>query len=227
MPGYDMSKVKVDFSSLPLSERESEILMCAADGLTDKQISERLGVAEGSIRTYWDRVRHKMGAKSRGEAIAKALREAYDAALRKLAEAQEWSRIMVECSHDYAIFRLDPAGVIMSWNPGVLEVLRYTEEDFVGKNVAILFTEADRVAKMPEEERRIAIQTGRAVDARWHMRADGVKIWVEGTLVALWDGHLIGFAKILQDRTEEYQLKDEVKRLTGLTASLAGAQPDP
>jgi PAS domain S-box-containing protein len=224
-----MAEVKVNFSRLPLSERESEILLLAAEGLTDKEISDRLGVSDGSIRTYWDRVRSKLQAKSRGEAIAKSLREAYEAALRELAETQEWARIMVECSRDYAIFRTDAEGKIMTWNPGVTDVLYYNEKEFVGMDIAKLFTEADQLAGMPEQERATAIDTGRSIDARWHVRRDGVKIWIEGTLVALWsqDKRLIGFAKIMQDRTGEYQAKEMVRRLTAERALEHGVTPDP
>jgi PAS domain S-box-containing protein len=222
-----MSEIKVDFSGLPLSERESEILLLAADGLTDKEISERIGIAEGSVRTYWDRTRHKMSARSRSEAIAKALRQAYEAALRELGETQEWARIMVECSQDYAIFRTDPEGKLLTWNPGVAALLYYSQEEFVGKNISIIFTEQDLQAEADVQERRVADATGRSVDARWHVRRDGVKIWVEGTLVALMrNGKTIGYAKIMQDRTEEYQAKREVERLLRLN-KLPETEPDP
>jgi PAS domain S-box-containing protein len=212
-----MAEVKVNFAVLPFSERESQILLHAADGLTDKQIAAELGVAAGTIRTYWERLRRKVDARSRGEAIARALRDGFEATLKELAQAQEWSRIMIECSRDYAIFRTDPAGKILSWNPGVTQLLYYSQEEFIGQNISMLFTEVDNAAGMPQMERDVAIQTGRSIDDRWHVRRDGVKVWVEGTLVSLFDGGLEGFAKILQDRTEEYQAKLEVQRLLELT----------
>jgi PAS domain S-box-containing protein len=53
-----------------LSRRESEILRLAASGLTDKMIAEALAIRTGTINDYWTRIRLKLGAASRTEAVA-------------------------------------------------------------------------------------------------------------------------------------------------------------
>jgi DNA-binding NarL/FixJ family response regulator len=58
-----------------MTSRESEILELASKGYTDKQIASHLNLGQGTIRTYWTRVRVKTAAKSRSEAIAKVLQE--------------------------------------------------------------------------------------------------------------------------------------------------------
>lgn len=75
-----------------LSERERDVLFLAADGLTDKEIAQRLGIGAKTVRTYWDRVRSKLGASSRTQALAMALRSAYD----ELAEREMKFRTFVE-----------------------------------------------------------------------------------------------------------------------------------
>ncbi len=45
----------------PLSKRESEILGLAAQGLLDKEIVDVLGISVNTIRTYWTRIRRKLG----------------------------------------------------------------------------------------------------------------------------------------------------------------------
>jgi PAS domain S-box-containing protein len=62
-----------------LSEREKEVLFLAGDGLTDKEIALRLEIGQKTVRTYWDRMRAKLGAASRTEVLAKAVQTAYDA----------------------------------------------------------------------------------------------------------------------------------------------------
>lgn len=42
----------------------------ASAGLTDKEISHRLGLSIGTIRTYWDRLRQRHGVESRSQLIA-------------------------------------------------------------------------------------------------------------------------------------------------------------
>ena len=92
---------------------------------------------------------------------------------------------------------------MLSWHPGVLAILGYEEADFVGRSVEFIFTEEDRAAGVPAAELRQAEEAGRAVDERWHRRADGSRFWASGVLSALRsDGSLIGFVKILRDATE-------------------------
>src|SRR5688500_16170551 len=106
-----------DLSLKALSDREGQIMLLAADGLTDKEIAQRLGISAGSIRTYWDRMRQKLNAKSRGEIIARALREAYTEAATTVREAEQWFRLLIENARDYAIFSMDKDNVITTWNP--------------------------------------------------------------------------------------------------------------
>lgn len=44
-----------------LSKRESEVLGLAANGLLDKEIGAELGVSLNTLRTYWTRIRGKVG----------------------------------------------------------------------------------------------------------------------------------------------------------------------
>lgn len=218
----------LDFSKLPYSQRELQVLLLAAEGMTDKDIATHTNLSAGSVRTYWERIRTKAGTRSRAEAVAKALRAAYEAAAEQLREANDWMRVMIESSKDYAIFRTDRVGTLMSWNVGVFELLGYGEDEFIGKNTEILFTDADRLAEMPQQERTVALQTGRSLDDRWHVRKEGTKIWIEGTLVRLErEGNCIGFAKIMQDRSEEYQARREVERLVNLKALEEGTPTNP
>lgn len=57
----------------PLSPRQAQIVNLAAAGHTDKEIAIIAGVSVGTLRTYWDRLRHRYDARSRSEVIAKAL----------------------------------------------------------------------------------------------------------------------------------------------------------
>lgn len=55
------------------SRREREVLRFGAEGATDQEISERLAVAVPTLRTYWLRIRKKLGAVNRTHAIALAV----------------------------------------------------------------------------------------------------------------------------------------------------------
>jgi FixJ family two-component response regulator len=52
-----------------LSPREAEVMMLVADGLLNKQIAQRLGVTEKTVKVHRSRVMHKMGADSLAELV--------------------------------------------------------------------------------------------------------------------------------------------------------------
>jgi DNA-binding NarL/FixJ family response regulator len=58
-----------------LSARELEILLLAARGLSNRQISENLHLAEATVRRHLANTYAKMGVSSRSEATRKALQE--------------------------------------------------------------------------------------------------------------------------------------------------------
>ena len=53
-------------------------------------------------------------------------------------------------------------------------------------------------------ELETAEASGISEDDRWHLRGDGARVWISGTLCALRDGEgrLVGFAKVMRDRTD-------------------------
>ncbi len=67
---------------LSLSQREEEILVLSSQGLTDRQIAVELDIRPGTINTHWSRIRLKLGASTRSQAVAILLR----------AQAEEQSR---------------------------------------------------------------------------------------------------------------------------------------
>ena len=60
--------------SVELTEREREVLSVAAEGLTARQIAERLGVRERTITTHLARIYNKLGVGNRLSAIRIAAR---------------------------------------------------------------------------------------------------------------------------------------------------------
>ena len=56
----------------PLSEREVAILRLLAGGLTNRQIAERLNLAEGTVKNYVTNILGKLGARDRTQAAIRA-----------------------------------------------------------------------------------------------------------------------------------------------------------
>ena len=53
-------------------------------------------------------------------------------------------RLQVQQLEDYAFFLSDPEGQIITWNKGVEVAFGYTEKEFIGQNLGLIFTEEDR-----------------------------------------------------------------------------------
>jgi two-component system, chemotaxis family, CheB/CheR fusion protein len=134
---------------------------------------------------------------------------------------------ILEGAKGYAIFTMDPEGVIQSWHPQAAEVFRWAAVDIVGKNVALLFTPEDREAHAPEDERERANRDGIASDVRWHLRGDESRVFISGSVHPLTDsrGRLTGFLKIGRDTTaqhiSELALREREQRLRDVLDSMA------
>lgn len=80
--------------SAPLPEekaqsRQDQILLLAAEGMTDKEIAARLGLSPETVGTYWRRILGKYSAASRTEVVAKVVRLQAEETVSEIAEVNE------------------------------------------------------------------------------------------------------------------------------------------
>lgn len=127
-------------------------------------------------------------------------------------QAADLYRMQVRELRDYAMFTLDPRGILTSWNAGVEHLFGYSEQEWIGQHAGIIFTPADKSVEVCESEMRKARETGCATDIRWHRHKDGTEFFANGFMNPLRDerGVLIGYAKIMNDETARKQLQDSL-----------------
>jgi PAS domain S-box-containing protein len=131
---------------------------------------------------------------------------------RDLYESERNFRLLVEGVTDYALYMLDPTGIITSWNIGGQRIKGYAPEEIVGQHFSRFYTEVDRAGGKPLRALGIARDQGRYEEEGWRVRKDGTFFWASVVIDPIReDGNLIGFAKITRDITErrEAQLKLE------------------
>ena len=126
-------------------------------------------------------------------------------ALREQADQRLLHERILESATDYAIVATDPDGLVTRWNAGAENVLGWTEAEMLGRPVSVFFTPEDRAGRRPEIEMALALRDGSAPDERWHLRKDGSRFWASGEMMPLRsdDGRVVGFLKILRDRTDQ------------------------
>jgi PAS domain S-box-containing protein len=143
--------------------------------------------------------------------------------LQKLLDSEERFRLLVEQVKDYAIFVLDPRGVISSWNQGARRLKGYSADEVMGKHFSIFYTPEDLAIKKPENELTIAIRDGRYEEEGWRIKKDGSRFWASVVITALWDkrGNLTGFAKVTRDLTARMLQEEDLKQKTRELESFA------
>jgi PAS domain S-box-containing protein len=142
-------------------------------------------------------------------------------ASEQLRQSEERLRLMVENARDYAIFTIDENGLVSGWNPGAERILGYSEAEIIGRSSRIFFTAEDIARGEVEKELRVARETGRAEDERWHVRKNGERFYASGVMHALHSNDkgnnaVVGFCKIMRDFTEHKRAEDERARLLAL-----------
>jgi len=146
---------------------------------------------------------------------------------RRADVTEGFYRTLVEQVRDYAIFLIDSAGWIRSWNEGVQRVFGHTRDEFIGLHTSALFPPEDIAAGIPTRELETARTEGEANDDRWLVRKDGNRFWANGVSTALREptGGVIGFAKIVHDRTDQKRTEEALRESEQrLTAALHAAQ---
>jgi PAS domain S-box-containing protein len=119
----------------------------------------------------------------------------------------------VQTVEDHAIFVMDPLERIMHWNAGAKRIMGFDAADVLGRPLYAIFTPEDCAAGIPRLELETAARVGRAADERWHVRKDGSRFWGLGavTPIRATNGTLLGFGKIVADRTDLKQLQDTLQ----------------
>ena len=113
-------------------------------------------------------------------------------------------RLLVEAVTDYAIYMLDPSGIITSWNPGAQRFKGYAANEIIGQHFSRFYPEADRKNRLPERALETARREGKFESEGWRVRKDGTLFWAFVIIdpIRAPDGSVVGYAKITRDLTE-------------------------
>ena len=122
------------------------------------------------------------------------------------AENDAVYRRLVESISDYAVYMLDPTGLVSSWNPGAQRFKGYRAEEIIGRHFSLFYTEEDRADERPARALRLAEVEGRFEDRGWRVRKDGTRFRAHVIIDPIHDpdGSIAGYAKITRDVSDSW-----------------------
>jgi PAS domain S-box-containing protein len=143
-----------------------------------------------------------------------------------LPQGEETFRLLVEGVRDYAIFLLDPHGLVLTWNAGAERIKGYAAEEVVGQHFSRFYPPEDVQSGKPGRELGVAAATGKYEEEGWRVRKDGSRFWAGVVLTAVRDegGALRGFAKVTTDLTERRRAEEDARRLLEEAAARRAAE---
>ena len=131
-------------------------------------------------------------------------------------------RILVNSVKEYAIFMIDPEGVIKTWNEGARYIKGYNADEIIGKHVSIFYTKEDIEKGLVAENLKMAKERGSFEDEGWRVRKDGTVFWADVIFTACYNEQhqLVGFAKVTRDISKQKKIKDDLARSGLMQANL-------
>ena len=130
-----------------------------------------------------------------------------------LRQSNEIFQLLVSSVRDYAIFMLDPDGIVVTWNRGAERIKGYRPQDIIGRHFSTFYSEEDVRSGKPERELEIARREGSVEDQGWRLRKDGTRFWAHVVITAVYDGAglLRGYAKVTHDVTKERLAEEQLR----------------
>ncbi|HEY9064836.1 MAG TPA: PAS domain S-box protein [Burkholderiaceae bacterium] len=127
-----------------------------------------------------------------------------------LRRSEEQLRLLIESVREYALYLLDTAGRVQTWNAGARAIHGYDEAEVTGREHTIFFMPADVAAGKPAVQLRAASATGRCEVEGWRLRRDGRTFWAHVVTAPVHDqrGRLRGYAVVTRDQSGQRRLAE-------------------
>jgi PAS domain S-box-containing protein len=133
---------------------------------------------------------------------------------KDLRESESRFDLLVQHVRDYAIYMIDPQGLVMSWNQGAQFIKGYTAEEVIGKHFSLFYTDEEIQRGEPAFNLKKAAGDGHYECIGLRKRKDGSSFYADVVFTAMYDdkGQLSGFIKITKDITQQITIQEEMRR---------------
>ena len=143
---------------------------------------------------------------------------------QKIFADEQRFRAILDNVRDYAIFTIDPNGIIEQWNQSLQRFGGWLADDVLHRSISMFLAEEHRSESRIEQLLSHARSTGSVETESWCLRRDGSRAWTNTVLTVLPDqaGAVRGFVAVSRDMTERKRMEDDLRRLAS-TDPLTGA----
>jgi PAS domain S-box-containing protein len=123
-----------------------------------------------------------------------------------LLSTERQYQLLVDSVIDYAIYMLDPDGIIVSWNTGAERLKGYASKEILGRDFAVFYTLDAQSSGQPKNALQTAASAGRYSGDGWRVRKNGSRFWASVVIDPIYvSERLIGYAKVTRDISERKQ----------------------
>jgi PAS domain S-box-containing protein len=131
-----------------------------------------------------------------------------------LRQSEERFRLLVDSVRDYAIFMLDPQGIVLTWNAGAERFKGYRSDEIIGLHFSRFYPPEALARGLPGHELEVAKTAGAFEDEGWRIRKDGSQFWANVVITAIRNpqGELLGFAKVTRDLTQRRNQEEALRQ---------------
>jgi len=125
---------------------------------------------------------------------------------------------------DYALYLLDPDGLVAAWYAGAERIYGYRSEEVIGQHVSIFYPETEAHRQLQEKLKRAATE-GHVGAEGWHLKKDGSRFWSNVITLALKDqnGDLQCFARVERDFSDRHERDEKLRRSRARSRPLPAA----
>jgi two-component system sensor kinase FixL len=136
--------------------------------------------------------------------------------------------LLIDGAHGYAIYMLDPDGLVTIWNKGAERLKGWSEAEVIGRHSAIFYPEDQIASGKPVSDLDRARREGKFEEEAWRLRKDGSEFLANVSITALYDddGTLRGFGKVIRDVTDQRAAERKLMSSEAHLRSILSTVPD-
>jgi PAS domain S-box-containing protein len=148
---------------------------------------------------------------------------------RNLAQTNRRYRLFIDGAKEYALYTVDRAGRVTSWNSGAERLFGFTEAEIMGQSSWSLLVPGILDREAVEQAMAEADQLGSVEFEGWRIRKDGTGFYGAGVLAAMGEGGAREYGRLVRDVTELRRSEQDLQqsqKLEGIGVLAGGIAHD-